>query len=208
MELSVDAYLRPSGDDVAAMHAGERQMYSHPTMKKGRSMSYILTGPELIRPLLMSGAEQLGHAIPLKTRGCGSQYRKRCSEGVLAVDAEAVREKYAGLEGSQKVFRMEYSDGIGCIWVGLGAKETKWDLNASSTVGPALETGLGAARAAKRVLRKAFGFVRARSPHSLSPLPREGSIWKAGGGGAAGGIGALMENPYGTGGYPTPGYCN
>jgi hypothetical protein len=35
-------------------------------------------------------------------------------------------------------------------------------LKASSTVGPALETGLGAASAERRVVRKAVGLVRAR----------------------------------------------
>jgi len=92
MEGSVDANLRPSGE-VAAMQGGERHTYSQPTIKNGFSISYIFTGPELIRPLLMSGAEQLGHAIPLNTSGCGSQYKNRCSEGVRAVEAEAVREK-------------------------------------------------------------------------------------------------------------------
>lgn len=89
---SVDANLRPSGE-VAVVQVGERQTYSQPTIKNGFSMSYILTGPDEIRPRFKSGVEQLGHAIPLKTSGCGSQYKKRCSEGVRAVDADAVREK-------------------------------------------------------------------------------------------------------------------
>jgi len=143
----------------------------------------------------MSGVEQLGHDIPLNTRGCGSQYKNRCSEGVRAVDAEAVSEKYAGLEGNQKVFRIEYNDGIGCICVGFGAKDTRWDLKASSTVGPALETGLGAVRAANNVPRNPFGLVRANSAHSS--LPSEGSSWKAG---PACTIGALREKPYGMAG--------
>lgn len=50
---------------------------------------------------------------------------------------------------------------MGCIWAGLGARETRCDLKASSTVGPALETGFGAARAERRVVRKADGLVRA-----------------------------------------------
>lgn len=76
-------------------------------MKNGLSRSYILIGPERIRPLLVNGPEQSGQAIPLKTNGWGSQYKNRCSEGVRDVVADAVREKYAGEEGSQKVFKME-----------------------------------------------------------------------------------------------------
>jgi hypothetical protein len=60
-----------------------------------------------MRPLLIKGTEQLGHAMPLKTSGWGSQYKKRCSEGVRAVEADAVREKYVGEQGSQNVFRIE-----------------------------------------------------------------------------------------------------
>jgi hypothetical protein len=55
----------------------------------------------------MSVVEQTGQAIPLKTRGWGSQYKKRCSDDVRAMDADAVKEKYAGEEGSQKVFKIE-----------------------------------------------------------------------------------------------------
>ena len=78
--------------------------------------------------------------------------------------------------------------------MGLGAKDTRCDLNASSTVGPALETGLGAAREESRVARNALGLIRASSAHSS--LSRLGSIWildeVAGG--------ALIERPKPIGG--------
>jgi len=106
MDQSVLANLRPSSD-VLEIHARLLHTYSQPIMKKGFSRSYTLTGPERIRPLLIKGVAQLGHAMPLKTRGCGSQYKKRCSEGVRAVEADAVNEKYVGEQGSQNVFRME-----------------------------------------------------------------------------------------------------
>ena len=78
---------------------------------------------------------------------------------------------------------------MGCICVGLGANDTRCDLNASSTVGPALETGLGAAREESKVERNALGLVRASSAHSS--LSRLGSIWIL----DDEGTGALIESP-------------
>jgi hypothetical protein len=72
IEESVLANLRPSGE-MALMQGGLLHAYSQAMMKKGFSMSYILTGPVLMRPLFISGDEQLGHGMPLKTRGWGSQ---------------------------------------------------------------------------------------------------------------------------------------
>lgn len=98
---------------------------------------------------------------------------------------------------------MEYREGIGFNWgcPGVGASDTRWSLNASSTLGPVLETGLGAASAARRTPRKALEFVRARSAHSsLPPPPRLGSIWNEG----WGMYGALIEGGYGPIGYGTP----
>ena len=75
--------------------------------KNGLTRSYILIGPELMRPRFRSGEEHTGHEMPLNTSGCGSQYKNRCSDGVRAVDAYAVREEYTGDEGSQNGLRME-----------------------------------------------------------------------------------------------------
>lgn len=108
MEESVLANFLPSEAPGVEQHCGLLHTYSQAIMKNGFSMSYILSGPELIRPLFASGQPQHGHAIPLNTKGSGSQYRKRCSEGVRDVEAaEAVREKYAGEDGNQKVLRIE-----------------------------------------------------------------------------------------------------
>lgn len=59
-------------------------------------------------------------------------------------------------------------------------------MKASSTVGPVLETGLGAAREESRVERNALGLFRASSAHSS--LSKLGSILDGAG------IGALIEN--------------
>lgn len=96
MAGSVLANFRPSGQ--ADMQAGLLQTYSHPMTKNGRSKSYILTGPEVIRPLLMSGVVQLGQDIPLNTRGCGSQYKNlNSSRGRLVL--APVKQKYVGGHG-------------------------------------------------------------------------------------------------------------
>ena len=92
MEASVLANLRPSGPAVV-VHWELLHTYWHPMMKKGLSMSYILTGPEVMRPWLVRDWEQTGQEIPLNTNGWGSQYRKRCSEDVRTVEVDAVREK-------------------------------------------------------------------------------------------------------------------
>jgi hypothetical protein len=53
---------------------------------------------------------------------------------------------------------------MGCV--PLGARDTRCDLNDSSTLGPAVETGFGASSARTRVVRNAFGLFRRRSAHS------------------------------------------
>jgi hypothetical protein len=50
MDESMLENIRPSGD-VAATHCALLQRYSQPIMKNGLSRSYILIGPDRIRPL-------------------------------------------------------------------------------------------------------------------------------------------------------------
>ncbi len=58
--------------------------------------------------------------------------------------------------------------------------DTRWDLKASSTVGPDVDTGLGAASAVSRVFKNTLGLVRARTAQSFSPVCwRLGSTGKA-----------------------------
>ena len=153
-------------------------------------------GPDEMRPLLVSGVVQTGHAIPLNTRGCGSQYRKRCSEGVLRdVEAEAVREKYAGEEGSQNVFRMEYSAGmLGMPALTLGVNDARCAPNASSTLTPPAETGFGADNALTTACKNASGRWRASSTQ-LS-RSRLGSIGKLTVGGARTAMGGAEIEPH------------
>lgn len=73
--------------------------------------------------------------------------------------AEPVKEKYAGEEGSQKVFKMAYKLGIEGVVLLEGASEVKWDLNASSTVVPDAETGLGDDSDSTSFLRNFWGSV-------------------------------------------------
>lgn len=73
---------------------------------------------------------------------------------------------------------------MGCIQFGLGtcglvgAKETRWDLKALSTLGPAVETGFGAVSEFVSVCRKTLGLVRESS--AQSSRSRAGSILKLG----------------------------
>ncbi|OBZ72062.1 hypothetical protein A0H81_08035 [Grifola frondosa] len=72
IDASVLANFLPSGI-AGETHAGLLQTYSQPITKNGLPRSYTLIGPVLMRPRLMSGAEQDGQAMPLNTSGCGSQ---------------------------------------------------------------------------------------------------------------------------------------
>ena len=147
-----------------------------------------MIGPEVILPLLISGVEQFGHAIPLNASAWGSHNRKRYS-GHLAVDPEAVSAKKAGLQGIQNVLSILYI----ALLVALACSEPRSDLKASSTLCPACAIGLGAARAARRVDRNAFELVRANSAQSSpSGAAKDGSRGNMGGGGGmpGGGSGA------------------
>lgn len=76
--------------------------------------------------------------------------------------AEPVKEKYAGEEGNQKVFRMAYKLGIEGVVLLEGASDVRWDLNASSTVVPDAEIGLGDDRDSTSFLRNFWGSVAKR----------------------------------------------
>ena len=93
------------------------------------------------------------------------------------MDAEAVKEKYTGEEGNQNVFNTEYNVGIEGVFLLAGARDARCDRNASSTLGPAFATGLGAARDATNVDKNTSGLTR-ESSAQLS-RSRLGSMWNA-----------------------------
>lgn len=64
---------------------------------------------------------------------------------------------------------MEYSEGMVCVCCEFGASDTRWDLKASSTVGPVVDIGLGVASAMSKLFKNKLGLVRARTAHSFSP---------------------------------------
>lgn len=80
------------------------------------------------------------------------------------MDAEAVKEKYTGEAGSQKVLNSEYNVGIvGDALFLLTAREARWDLKASSTLSPPTDIGLGADSDETSVCKNISGRVRDNS---------------------------------------------
>lgn len=69
MDASVLANLRPSLWVFGGQQTGEVQAYSQPMTKNGLPRSYILRGPDMMRPLFTREDPHAGHAIPLNTRG-------------------------------------------------------------------------------------------------------------------------------------------